>query len=519
MLYFIDLFCGAGGVTEGVHNAKDSAENSVAKVVYCVNHDEVAIESHRANHPDCLHAVEDIRTFNVRKIVKVVEKIKQDDDTAIIVLWASLDCTQHSRAKGNLPKKADSRTLAWDLYPYIDQINPDYIFIENVREFMKWGPLNDENFVIKSQQGLYFEDWLFSIKQRNYQCEYQMLNAADFGAYQSRDRLFIIFAKPNLPIAFPKPTHSKKNKRLSSWKPVREVLSLENEGITIFNRKKPLSDRTILRILSGIKKHSIYQEKSFVNNYYTKVNNDSSSSIESPSPTITTIPHQALVTAKPLNHFFVLKYLGNNVNSGVNNGISIDNPCVTITTQNRLALVKSEYLLRWNSSERNLLSVDTPSPTILTKDTLSKIRVEYFIINPQWGTQSQQIEKPCFTIIARTDKAPPYLVSLESGQFALMVEPQDSEAVIELKKEMASKGIVDIKMRMFLVDELKRIQGFRDDYILMGSKEKQKKHIGNAVHTLVSQKITESLSLSLTQMSEPGLFSNQSSGYQTLIEW
>jgi DNA (cytosine-5)-methyltransferase 1 len=55
--------------------------------------------------------------------------------------------------------------------------------------------------------------------------------------------------------------------------------------------------------------------------------------------------------------------------------------------------------------------------------------------------------------------------------------------MIELKKFMRENGIADIYMRMLKVIELKRIQGFPDDYILTGPLDKQKKHIGNSVET------------------------------------
>lgn len=141
MLKFIDLFCGAGGVTTGIEQARFNG-NKIAEVVACVNHDPIAIESHYANHPDAFHFTEDIRTLNIQPLIEIVNRKVSDSD--ILCLWASLECTNFSNAKGGLPRDADSRTLANDLFRYIDGINPDYIMIENVQEFMSWGPL-DEN--------------------------------------------------------------------------------------------------------------------------------------------------------------------------------------------------------------------------------------------------------------------------------------------------------------------------------------------------------------------------------------
>lgn len=135
--YFIDLFCGAGGVTTGVHRAKYNG-NNIAEVIACVNHDATAISTHSANHPNVLHYTEDIRTLDLTDLAALVHRTRTSDPDGIICLWASLECTNFSKAKGGLPRDADSRTLAEHLFRYIEQLNPDMIWIENVEEFMSW---------------------------------------------------------------------------------------------------------------------------------------------------------------------------------------------------------------------------------------------------------------------------------------------------------------------------------------------------------------------------------------------
>lgn len=87
-LLYIDLFCGAGGTSTGVENAR-YADEQCAKVVACVNHDANAIASHAANHPDALHFTEDIRTLELSGLVAHVEKMKMQYPDALVVLWAS----------------------------------------------------------------------------------------------------------------------------------------------------------------------------------------------------------------------------------------------------------------------------------------------------------------------------------------------------------------------------------------------------------------------------------------------
>ena len=128
-LIFIDLFCGAGGTTTGIHNAF-IGNHHIAEVLACVNHDEVAIESHYSNHKQTKHFTEDIRVLDLTEIRLMVEAARKNNPGAKICLWGSLECTNFSRAKGGLPRDADSRTLADHLIRYIKAFSPDIIQIE-----------------------------------------------------------------------------------------------------------------------------------------------------------------------------------------------------------------------------------------------------------------------------------------------------------------------------------------------------------------------------------------------------
>lgn len=207
-LLYIDLFCGAGGTSTGVEKARLENEQC-AKVIACVNHDKNAIASHAANHPDALHFIEDIRTLNLSPLVSHLQKCRAEYPEALIVLWASLECTNFSKAKGGQPRDADSRTLAEHLFRYIEAINPDYIQIENVEEFMSWGDLDEYGKPVSKDKGNSYLKWISKVQSYGYYFDHRILNAADYGAYTSRKRFFGIFAKMDLPIVFPTPTHSK----------------------------------------------------------------------------------------------------------------------------------------------------------------------------------------------------------------------------------------------------------------------------------------------------------------------
>ncbi len=273
-LISIVLFAGAGGETTGNDLARIDGEK-VLLTIAAVNHDSIAIESHAMNHLSVNHFVEDVRKLNVHKINDILDYYMKKYPHAKVKLQASLECTNFSKAKGGLPRDADSRTLAETLYmswdvqekafrhgdSYIQILDPDYIIIENVEEFMSWGPLNENGKPISKRAGSDYVKWCNTIKDMGYNYDWRILNSADYGAYTSRKRFFGIFAKPDCPIVYPTSTHAKKPLvkgmfgELKKWKAVREVLDLQDHGNTIFGRKKDLSEKTLARIYAGLIKY------------------------------------------------------------------------------------------------------------------------------------------------------------------------------------------------------------------------------------------------------------------------
>ena len=61
-------------------------------------------------------------------------------------------------------------------------------------------------------------------------------------------------------------------------------------------------------------------------------------------------------------------------------------------------------------------------------------------------------------------------------------------------------GLAGIKMRMLRIDELKKIMGFPENYILVGTQADQKKFIGNAVEVTQAKKNAEALCAKLRDL-------------------
>lgn len=528
-LLYIDLFCGAGGTSTGVNAARLDGEKC-ADVIACVNHDANAIASHASNHPEALHFTEDIRTLELSPLVAHTAIKRSENPDAFVVLWASLECTNFSKAKGGMPRDADSRTLAEHLFRYIEAINPDYIQIENVEEFMSWGDMDENGKPLSMDRGRLYRRWVNNVKKYGYRFEYRILNSADYGAYTSRKRFFGIFAKKGLPIVFPEPTHSKEPQKtlfndLKRWKPVKDVLDLEDEGLSIFARKKALSEKTLERIYAGLVKFvaggkdaflvkwnsmnrkGIYHAPSidepcptvatqnrlgvatvqFLSKQYSGHPDSKNTSIEEPAGTITCIDHHAFVSA----------YYGNGHNH------PIDEPAPTLTTKDRLSLITSQFL-DMHYGNGTPASIEVPANTVTTNPKFNLVTVKpcksYYLMNPQFASAGGSIERPCFTLIARMDKMPPYLVATETGDVAINVYDTDTPMTVKIKEFMALYGIVDIKMRMLNIHELKRIMGFPDSYVLVGTQADQKKFIGNAVEVNMARVLCEALCRSLKDL-------------------
>jgi DNA (cytosine-5)-methyltransferase 1 len=545
MLY-IDLFCGAGGTSTGVEKARLENEQC-AKVIACVNHDANAIASHAANHPDALHFTEDIRKLELSPMVEHLAKCKAQYPDAYIVLWASLECTNFSKAKGGQPRDADSRTLAEHLFRYIEAIEPDYIQIENVEEFMSWGDMDENGKPISMDKGRLYQKWVRNVKKYGFDFDYRILNAADYGAYTTRKRFFGIFAKKGLPITFPEPTHCKNGRKdmfssLERWKPVKEVLDFSDEGETIF-RAKPLAEKTLERIYAGLVKFVAGGKDAFLVKYnsMSSTGKYNAPGVDEPCPVVATQNRLGVaqvcflskqfsghpesknisveepagtITCKD-HHAFVSAHYGNGFNRSVNE------PSATVTTKDRLSLVTPRFIANEYSGGGQHTSIDNICPAILTNpkqklitckpwimntnfsnvgssieepaQTITANRKWHYLMNPQFNSAGRSVDNPCFTLIARMDKMPPYLVITETGHVAVEIYDTDSPMTRKIKEFMALYGIVDIKMRMLRIPELKKIMGFPEDYMLIGTQADQKKFIGNAVEVNMARVLCEAL--------------------------
>jgi DNA (cytosine-5)-methyltransferase 1 len=217
-----DLFCGCGGGTEGAKEAWEEIGQELGVEIdlnmVAVNHWDVAIKTHSANHPGYKHHRENLDTVDPRQIVP---------SRHLLFLWASPECTNHSYAAGGRPKNDQSRATAWCVVRWAEALDIKNIMIENVVEFRDWGPLYTDCICglgievapdkhpkechymkpIPEKKGKFYRSWLRTFKDLGYTISERVLCAADFGDATTRKRLFIQMRKDGRRPIWPEVTH------------------------------------------------------------------------------------------------------------------------------------------------------------------------------------------------------------------------------------------------------------------------------------------------------------------------
>lgn len=416
----IDCFAGGGGASVGIEMALGR------QVDIAINHDPAAILMHKTNHPDTLHITEDIFKVDILKYTK---------GRHVSLMWASPDCTSHSKAKGSQPREKGLRILPWAVYKHAKAILPDVIIMENVEEIQKWGPLDENGYPIKEREGEDYQKFINAMKSLGYEFDCRELIAADYGAPTTRKRWYAIFRRDGKEIRWPKQTHSREH-----WEPVSKCVDWRNLGTSIFDRKTPLKEKTMNRIARGI-------EKFIINN---------------PNPYF--LPDNIASS-------FLIQYHSETSKSEVR-GQSLNEPIQTIDTSNRYGLVTA-FITKFYKSGIGQPVTD-PLHTITTSPGHFGL-VSAFLIKYYGQGIGQSVNEPIGTIVTKD----------RFGLVTVMIKGEHYQ-------------IVDIWFRMLQPEELKLAQGFPRDYIIDRDynfkpypKKEQVARIGNSVVPIMAKALVE----------------------------
>lgn len=253
----IDLFAGMGGFSTG-------AKQAGVEVVWAANHWQSAVDMHAINHPGAQHACQDLHQANW-------EAVPRHD-----LLLASPCCQGHSKARGKLagnPQHDASRSTAWAVVSAAEYHKPDAFIVENVPEFMGWS---------------LFGAWRLAMEALGYCLTPMIVDAADHGTPQHRERLFIVGvrAKHPLLLRLPQRDHVPASSFIEfdrgNWQPIHKPGRAAN---------------TIARIAEGRRVHG----DRFISSYYG--NERGGRSMHRPVGTVTTRDRHAIVDGDRMRMF------------------------------------------------------------------------------------------------------------------------------------------------------------------------------------------------------------------------
>lgn len=337
----VDLFAGGGGASTGIELALGR------HVDVAVNHDPEAVLLHQANHPQTQHYVSDVFEVDPHAVTR---------GRPVGLLWASPDCTYHSKARGGKPHRDRNRArrrrgLAGVVVRWARAVRPRVICLENVEEFRQWGPLLDDGTPCEVRRGSSFLRWVAQLRNAGYSIEWRELRAYHYGAPTTRKRLYLVARCDGLPIVWPDPTHDdpathyvRAGKRLP-WRTAAECIDWSIPCPSIFERARPLAENTMRRIARGVMRHVVNVSRPFLSGdvaaflakHYGGVIGQA---LTRPIGTVTTVDHHSLVTASTDGDHhsdvraLLVKYYGSE-----RDGCDLREPLHTITTVDRFGLV------------------------------------------------------------------------------------------------------------------------------------------------------------------------------------
>lgn len=437
----VDNFAGGGGASVALERALGR------KVDIAVNHDADAIAMHTANHPETEHFQEDVFAIDPAKVCR---------GRPIDVAWFSPDCRHFSKAKGRRPVSKRVRGLAWVVLRWAALPRwqrPQVIFLENVEEFLTWGPLKGDH-PCPERTGQTFALWKGHLEALGYVVDWRILKACDYGAPTIRKRLFLVARRDGMPIVWPEPTHGDPRAKgfrksgLKPWRTAADIIDwsipcpsifLTREEGQAIGVKRPLAEATLRRIARGVQRYVVEAESPFL----VSVSHGDSGGrreygLDEPLGTIHAGGGKfALVAAFLAQH-----------NAGPNNeklaGRPADAPVSTIVQKGCTQAIVTSHLLKLRGTCADGQPVTEPMPTI-TAGGMHVGEVRAFLLKYYGNeTEGHDMGAPLGTITTR-----------------------DRFGLVMVRGEIYR--IADIGMRMLTEQELAAGQGFPPGYALRPS--------------------------------------------------
>jgi DNA (cytosine-5)-methyltransferase 1 len=485
MLTGTDLFCGAGGSSQGLHAAGYD-------ILTAANHWPLAVASHNENFPRTNHDCADISQVNPRRYKKTH------------LLWISPECTNHSIAKasariqndavpdleGNtLPDDAAerSRATAWDAVRFAEVHRYPVVIVENVVDFAAW---------------VLFDAWMASMRSLGYWSQVVYLNSMFAGgtpAPQSRDRIYIVFWRgikaPDLnitPAAWCGPCDqqvaavqtfkagaSVKARYRSQYiyccplckgevapyvRGAAEAIDWSITGERIGDRSKPLADGTIARIKAGLEKYGSHMVVPVERNSDP---NKRARPVDWPFGT---------QTARATNALAFVPFIASQRGGGSKTKCDpVTMPMGTVSAggNHHQLVTPPGFVMRNNGSRGNggehCTPFSEPIRTLTTKGHQSIVTAEHMLVPYTRTSQARPVSEPMTTLTTH-----------------------DRQGLVEMAID-----VDDCSLRMLQPHEVGAGMAFDNGYIVLGNKREQVRQYGNAVTPPAAQILGERVAAAL----------------------
>lgn len=511
----IDSFAGGGGASTGIEMALGRSPD------VAINHNPAALALHAANHPDTLHLDSNIWD---------VDPLTVTQGRPVGLLWASPDCKHFSKAKGGAPRDRNIRDLAWVVVRWAEEAKPDVICMENVEEFVTWGPVDDDGQPIRELSGVTYELWLKRLRSAGYRIQSRELRACDYGAPTIRKRWFLVARRDGRPIAWPKPTHgdptSKAVRRgkLLPWRTAAECIDWSLPCPSIFATSaeimaqhglravRPLARNTMARIARGMRRYVIETGRPFI--VSLKGTDRRIRAITDPHPTVLAGGDHSAVIAPELTYA---------QQGGGNRAIETPHHTICASRKDQNSLIAATMVHVGNGErpgqQPRVLDIEAPLNTVVAggvkqypvaaflaqqnggprmgahaghdpRDPLSTVAASGSHQTPiaaffakYYGTgDGARSDEPCHTITVRDRMghvqadlaAPPFAPGhhARAREVAAFLRAHDAwhgGEFVTLKIDGATFVVVDIGLRMLTPREMFTAQGFPADYQIDGA--------------------------------------------------
>lgn len=536
-LTMTDLFCGAGGSSTGAVTVPGLSVRLAA------NHWDRAIETHNANHPDTDHLQADISQTDPRYI------------PGTDILWASPECTNHSRAKGrkkifqadlfgdNLPDAAAERSRAtmWDVVRFTEVHQYRAILVENVVEVVDWSPDG-------APAGILFDAWLRTMLAMGYEHRIISMNSMHAQAHglpapQSRDRVYIAFWRkgeraPDFehmlrPRAYcPSceqvvesvqtwkrpgtrtgryrtqyyyrcPKHSCRGQAVEpAWLPASSIIDWSLPGTRIGDRDRPLAEKTMRRIQMGIDRYwapILLEEKG---NGYDAADPKHPRFMD-PGSYYRAWPIDDVTRTMHTRESKALAYDPVMVPVEGRDGkqpASMLYPMRTMTTRSETGMALPPFFAELRGGGSTVRAASEALATVTASGNHHGLVVPYYG-NGQAAPDSRAL--PTVTTVDRHALVMRHNNNGGADQSSMTTPDHEPVRTLTTKGQQSvltgrTVNIEDVRFRMLEPGEIKQAMAFPADYLMVGNRREQVKLSGNAVTPPAARDLVATVAAAIT---------------------